>query len=186
MTGQERARVFAAFGPHLPDQEREAHTPKNLQINSHGIRLIRHLDIAGQLRRADSPTLVSVGELDPVTPVAAAEEITGALPEGIARLEIIAGAGHFTWKDVPDRYGPMMIQFINGTIGPELAVARAPCARCREATSRQAICRSARDRPRPGPAARATPGQGVTVIVTVWTVPPLPPAIGWVVHPVSW
>jgi hypothetical protein len=26
----------------------------------------------------------------------------------------------------------------------------------------------------------------VTVIVTVWEVPPLPPAIGWVVHPVSW
>ena len=37
-----------------------------------------------------------------------------------------------------------------------------------------------------GPAGRTTPGQGVTVIVTVWTVPPLPPAIGWVVHPVSW
>ena len=41
----------------------------------------------------------------------------------------------------------------------------------------------ARDAIRPGP---TTPGQGVTVIVTVWTVPPLPPAIGWVVHPVSW
>ena len=86
-------------------------------------RLIRHLDIVGQLRRVDSPTLVSVGELDPVTPAAAAEEITGALPEGIARLEIIAGAGHFTWKDAPDRYWPMIIQFINGTIGPGLAVA---------------------------------------------------------------
>ena len=73
------------------------------------MRLIRHLDIVGQLRRVDSPTLVSVGELDPVTPVAAAEEITGALPEGIARLEIIAGAGHFTWKDAPDRYWPMII-----------------------------------------------------------------------------
>jgi len=123
VTDQEWARVFAAFGPHLPDQERETHTPKNLQINSHGMRLIRHLDIVGQLRRVDSPTLVSVGELDPVTPVAAAEEITGTLPEGIARLEIIAGAGHFTWKDAPDRYWPMIIQFINGTIGPELAVA---------------------------------------------------------------
>ena len=29
-----------------------------------------------------------------------------------------------------------------------------------------------------GPAGRTAPGQGVTVIVTVWTVPPLPPAIG--------
>jgi len=39
--------------------------------------------------------LVCTGELDP-TPVGAAEEIARALPEGLARLEIIAGAGHFT------------------------------------------------------------------------------------------
>ena len=34
-------RVFAAFGPHLPDEEREAHTPQNLELNSHGMELIR-------------------------------------------------------------------------------------------------------------------------------------------------
>jgi hypothetical protein len=39
---------------------------------------------------------------------------------------------------------------------------------------------------RSSPWSRTAPGQGVTVIVTVWEVPPLPPAIGWVVHPVSW
>ena len=100
---EEWARVFAAFGPHLPDEQREAGTPKNLELNSHGMELIRQLDIVDQLGRVDSPTLVSVGALDPVTPVAAAEEIAGALPEGTARLEIINGAGHFTWKDAPDR-----------------------------------------------------------------------------------
>jgi pimeloyl-ACP methyl ester carboxylesterase len=123
VTDQEWARVFAAFGPHLPDQEREAHTPKNLQINSHGMRLIRHstssVSSVVSTRRRWSRSASST----PVTPVAAAEEITGALPEGIARLEIIAGAGHFTWKDAPDRYWPMIIQFINGAIGPELVVA---------------------------------------------------------------
>jgi pimeloyl-ACP methyl ester carboxylesterase len=36
-----------------------------------------------------------VGELDPVTPVAAAREIYDPLPAGIARLEVIDGAGHF-------------------------------------------------------------------------------------------
>jgi hypothetical protein len=39
----------------------------------------------------------------------------------MARLEIIAGAGHFTRKDAPDRYWPLIIQFINSTIGPGLA-----------------------------------------------------------------
>jgi pimeloyl-ACP methyl ester carboxylesterase len=116
---EEWARVFSAFGPHLPDEEREAHTPQNLELNSHGMELIRRLDIVDQLRHVDSPTLVSVGELDPVTPVAAAEEIVDALPEGVAQLEVIEGAGHFTWMDAPDRYWPMIIEFIGSTIGHE-------------------------------------------------------------------
>jgi len=116
---QEWARVFAAFGPQLPDEEREAHTPKNLKLNSYGMGLIRQLDIVDQLRRIDAPTLVCAGELDPVTPVAAAEEIASALPEGIAQLTIIDGAGHFTWKDAPDRYWPIITEFITRTAGRE-------------------------------------------------------------------
>ena len=116
---EEWARVFAAFGPHRPDKEREAHTPKNLELNAHGMELIRRLDIVDQLGRVDSPTLVSVGELDPVTPIAAADEIVDALPKGVAQLEVVEGAGHFTWMDAPDRFWPMMIEFINSTIGRE-------------------------------------------------------------------
>jgi pimeloyl-ACP methyl ester carboxylesterase len=85
------------------------------------MELIRQLDIVDQLNRVASPTLVCVGELDPVTPVAAAEEIVGAPPEGTAQLEIINGAGHFTWKDPPDRYWPMITEFITSTTGHEPA-----------------------------------------------------------------
>ena len=116
---EEWARVFSAFGPHLPDKEREAHTPQNLELNSRGMDLIRQLDIVDQLSHVDAPTLVSVGDLDPVTPVAAAEEIVGALPEGIAQLEILDGAGHFSWMDTPERYWPMIIEFIGITTGRE-------------------------------------------------------------------
>jgi pimeloyl-ACP methyl ester carboxylesterase len=83
------------------------------------MELIRRLDIIHQLSLVDSPTLVSVGELDPVTPVAAADEIFGALPDGMAQLEVIDGAGHFTWLDAPERYWPMLIEFIGGTIERE-------------------------------------------------------------------
>jgi pimeloyl-ACP methyl ester carboxylesterase len=76
------------------------------------MELIRRLDIVDQLRHVDCATLVSVGELDPVTPVGAAEEIVAALPDGIARLEVIEGAGHFTWMDAPERYWPMLIEFV--------------------------------------------------------------------------
>jgi pimeloyl-ACP methyl ester carboxylesterase len=110
---EEWDRVFAAFGTNLPDEERKARTPKNLELNSHGMELIRRLDIVDQLGRIDSPTLVSVGELDPVTPVAAAEEIVRGLPEHVVKLEVIDGAGHFTWMDAPDRFWPLIIEFIH-------------------------------------------------------------------------
>jgi pimeloyl-ACP methyl ester carboxylesterase len=125
VSDEEWARVFSAFGPHLPDKEREAHTPQNRELNSRGMELMRRLDIVDQLSKVDSPTLVSVGDLDPVTPIAAAEEIVGALPQGIAQLEVIEGAGHFTWMDAPERYWPMIIEFIDSTsaIGGSLAIA---------------------------------------------------------------
>lgn len=115
---EEWARVFAAFGPNLPDEERKARTPKNLELNSYGMELMCRLDIVDQLSRIDCPTLVSVGELDPVTPLAAAEEIVRALPEGSAQLEVIDGAGHFTWLDAPDRYWPLLIEFVRSTTRP--------------------------------------------------------------------
>ncbi|HEX9375040.1 MAG TPA: alpha/beta hydrolase [Actinomycetota bacterium] len=73
------------------------------------------LGVVGELARIDCPTLVCVGELDPATPVAAAREIADALPQGSARLEVVQGAGHFVWKDAPDRYWPFVTEFVTST-----------------------------------------------------------------------
>ena len=105
-------RVADAFGPHVPDEVQSARARKNLELNEPGMDLVRKVDILDQLSRIRSPTLVAVGELDPVTPVTAAEDIVAALPEGVGRLEIIDGAGHWAWKDAPDRFWRMMVQFI--------------------------------------------------------------------------
>jgi pimeloyl-ACP methyl ester carboxylesterase len=113
---EEWARVSAAFGPHVPDKEQGARPRKNLELNAPGMELVLRTDIVDQLSRVDAPTLVAVGELDPVTPVAAAEEIVGALSEGIGQLEVIDGAGHWAWKDAPDRFRLMIIEFIHGAI----------------------------------------------------------------------
>jgi pimeloyl-ACP methyl ester carboxylesterase len=113
VSDDEWALVYAAFGPRVPDNEQRARTPKNLELNAHGMELLRRLDIVDRLSLVESPTLVSVGELDPVTPVGAAEEIVAALPEGIAQLEVVEGAGHFTWLDAPDRFWPLIIEFIH-------------------------------------------------------------------------
>jgi pimeloyl-ACP methyl ester carboxylesterase len=119
VTDEESGRVSAAFGPRVPDREQRARPRKNLELNAPGMELVRQVDIVDQLGRVESPTLVVVGELDPVTPVAAAEEVVAALPKGLAQLEVIAGAGHWAWKDAPDRFWPIIIEFIRGTIRRE-------------------------------------------------------------------
>ena len=70
------------------------------------------VDVLDQLGAIDAPTLVCVGALDPVTPVAAHRELVAALPTGLARLEILEGAGHFAWKDVPETYWPLLTEFV--------------------------------------------------------------------------
>jgi pimeloyl-ACP methyl ester carboxylesterase len=76
------------------------------------MELFRRFDAVKHLAQVDCSTLVCVGELDPVTPVAASREIYDALPDGMARLEVIEKAGHFPWKDVPDRYWPLLNEFV--------------------------------------------------------------------------
>jgi pimeloyl-ACP methyl ester carboxylesterase len=68
------------------------------------------------LARIDCSTLVCVGELDLITPVAVAREIADALSDGVGRLEVV-GAGHFTWKDAPERYWPIVTDFLTAATG---------------------------------------------------------------------
>jgi pimeloyl-ACP methyl ester carboxylesterase len=113
VTDNEWARVLAAFGPTVPNADELARTVRNDAVGTPGMRLMVGLDIVAQIGRIDCPTLVCVGELDSVTPVAASREIVDALPAGLARLEVIAGAGHFAWLDRPDAYWSTMITFLD-------------------------------------------------------------------------
>jgi proline iminopeptidase len=108
-------RVYAVFGPNVPDEQALARRVRNAEVREHGMELLRSFDVAGQLDRIECPTLVCVGELDPVTPVAAAREIVDSLPPGRARLEVVEGAGHFPWLDVPGRYWPLLTDFVLST-----------------------------------------------------------------------
>jgi pimeloyl-ACP methyl ester carboxylesterase len=112
VSDEEWTRVFAVFGPQVPGTSELARRIRNPDLGEHGMELFRRFDAVDQLAQVDCPTLVCVGELDPVTPVAAAQEIYDGLPEGIARLEVIQGAGHFPWKCAPDRYWPLLIEFV--------------------------------------------------------------------------
>jgi pimeloyl-ACP methyl ester carboxylesterase len=112
VSDQEWARCWRLFGPWVLGEQERARTVVNRELNAPGLELLRGFDAVDQLAVVDCPTLVCVGELDPVTPVAAAREIADALPAGSARLEVVAGAGHFTWKDAPERYWPLVTEFV--------------------------------------------------------------------------
>jgi proline iminopeptidase len=112
VSAEEWARVWAAFGPHVPDEATMRRMIRNRDVNSPGLKLLRSFDALAELPRITSPTLVCVGELDPVTPVPASEEIVAGLRPGPARLAVLTGAGHFPWLDVPDRYRSVITGFI--------------------------------------------------------------------------
>jgi pimeloyl-ACP methyl ester carboxylesterase len=102
ITDEEWALVFAAFGPNVPTVDELARRVGNVELNAHGGRLMLQLDLLEALPRIASPTLVCVGDLDPLM-FDAKDEIVAGLRPGVGRLEIIEGAGHFPWLDAPDR-----------------------------------------------------------------------------------
>jgi pimeloyl-ACP methyl ester carboxylesterase len=114
VSDEEWARVFAAFGPNVPDPGTLARRTRNMEVAEVGMALMRRFDTLGALAAVSSPTLVCVGDLDPVTPVAAAREIVDALAPGVGRLEVIEGAGHFSWLDEPKATWAVIEHFLRG------------------------------------------------------------------------
>lgn len=112
VTDAESTRVFEAFGPAVPSTLELARRIGNPDIAAAGMPLLRRFDIVDQLAQITCPTLVCVGQVDPVTPVAAAQEIVDALPSGVGQLEVIERAGHFPWLDRPDHYCSIISRFV--------------------------------------------------------------------------
>ena len=102
VTDEVWARVFAAFGPHIPTDEELARRVRNTAVNERGGRLMTELDLLAELPKILSPTLVCAGSADPLV-TTATDEILGGLRPGVGRRVVIEGAGHFPWLDTPDR-----------------------------------------------------------------------------------
>ena len=112
VTDEEWERCRVLFGPTVPREEERARIIRNPEVGALGGALIRELDVLDELKHVDCPTLVGVGDLDFVTPPAAARELVEALAPGTARLEVTPGACHFPWLDVPERYWPAVTEFV--------------------------------------------------------------------------
>lgn len=117
ITAAEAERIFAAFGPHVPDDQTLARCRMNLDLAPHGAALTDQLDIRDQLATIQVPTLACVGELDPITPVHASQEIIDSLAPGVAELEVLPDTGHFPWLDTPQLFWARLERFI-ATVDP--------------------------------------------------------------------
>ena len=65
--------------------------------------------------RIAAPTLVVVGERDPVVPTRAAADLAAAI--GGARLVVVAGAGHLPNRDRPDVFDGHLAEFLGVDLG---------------------------------------------------------------------
>jgi pimeloyl-ACP methyl ester carboxylesterase len=64
------------------------------------------------LARAQCPVLVMAGALDPVCPLADAQDIAAALPSHLAQLAVFDHSGHGAWRDEPDAAFACLRRFI--------------------------------------------------------------------------
>lgn len=72
----------------------------NMRVMLHYVRQIApHLDLSESLAAIVCPTLVLVGEDDPVCPPAMSEAIVSAMSPNLVRIERLADCGHATYHD---------------------------------------------------------------------------------------
>ena len=64
------------------------------------------------LARAQCPVLVLAGALDPVCPLADAQDIAAALPARFSHLASFARSGHGAWRDEPEAAFALLREFI--------------------------------------------------------------------------
>ena len=97
--------------PH--DRDVDARTIWNPRVMAEFRRGEREtMNFLPELHRIKCPTLVMVGEDDPMTPVPCSEEIVAALPPSLVRFERFAGAGHGIVADQPERFFEVLRTFI--------------------------------------------------------------------------
>lgn len=73
---------------------------------------IHRFDYLPVLSRIRCPTLITAGELDPITPIANSEDMAAAIPAGLVRFERFPGAGHGVHRDDPERFFRILREFI--------------------------------------------------------------------------
>lgn len=97
--------------PFLEELEQWRFRNQALDVNIHH-REDEPTDLRGALRSVRCPTLVLVGEHDPMISPTLASEIVDAVPDGLARLEVIRDASHDVFADEPEQTFSVVREFL--------------------------------------------------------------------------
>ncbi len=73
---------------------------------------IRRFDMLAELAKIRCPTLITAGDLDPITPIQNAEDIAAAIAPGLARLERFKNTGHGCQRDDPEKFFRIVREFL--------------------------------------------------------------------------
>lgn len=90
---------------------------RTMEVNHHFMRSASTMDLRTGLRAVRCPTLVLVGEHDPLTPLDLGREIVEAIPHGLARLQVIPEASHAVFADNPDDVHRTIRDFMSDRLG---------------------------------------------------------------------
>ncbi|MCA1652486.1 MAG: alpha/beta hydrolase [Acidobacteria bacterium] len=74
---------------------------QSLDVNLHHGSEAKETDLLSALRSVRSPTLILIGEHDPLIPTSHANELCDAIPEDLASLELVPDAAHDVFSDNP-------------------------------------------------------------------------------------
>jgi proline-specific peptidase len=92
---------------------------QTMNVNVHWVENEgKKLDLRESLGEVRCPTLVLVGERDPLVPVHLAQEVVDAIPRGLARLVVVPDASHNLVTDNPGHVYRCIREFIADLTSP--------------------------------------------------------------------
>jgi pimeloyl-ACP methyl ester carboxylesterase len=114
-TAEEWLRICAPLMSSRTDpalEEVRAARIQTIEVNLHFMAEGKSMDLRDRLRDVRCPTLVLLGEHDPLVPASHGQEIVEAIPGGLARLELISEAAHDVMIDNPAESYRLVREFL--------------------------------------------------------------------------
>lgn len=116
-TAAEWRRVLGPLGSLNPDPDPliarlEAERIETMEVNLHFAGEGGVMDLRDRLGAVRCPTLVMLGEADLTIPAHLGREIVTAIPEGLARLELVPEAAHEVMVDKPAEVYRLVREFL--------------------------------------------------------------------------